>query len=195
MTAIEALADLVKTFPTDDDMRNAGWHSWEIAKACRAYDAARAALAEPAAEPVAWIDPADFKTLEDDGWCVVHASQCDPGADHAADTPLYTHPAPAAAPEPTVEQSISALVDALVRSKGWLHAYADSIIRDAIDRAPQRSRGPAPWDAIAGIPKGRLDNFNRAKADFKAVGGCKGCGSLILAVHAGNCPQRYDNPY
>ena len=153
MTAIEALADLVKTFPTDDDMRNAGWHSWEIAKACRAYDAARAALAEPAAEPVA------------------------------------------AAPEPTVEQSISALVDALVRSKGWLHAYADSIIRDAIDRAPQRSRGPAPWDAIAGIPKGRLDNFNRAKADFKANGGCKGCGSLILAVHAGNCPQRYDNPY
>jgi hypothetical protein len=45
----------------------------------------------PAAEPVAWIDPEDMKgALQDDGWCVVHLSQCDPGADHCASVPLYT---------------------------------------------------------------------------------------------------------
>lgn len=35
---------------------------------------------------------------------------------------------------PGVESCIAALVHALQQEKGWLHGYADSIIRDAIDR-------------------------------------------------------------
>ena len=34
----------------------------------------------------------------------------------------------------TVEQAIKALVDSLCRSKGWTHAYANAIVRDAVDR-------------------------------------------------------------
>jgi hypothetical protein len=56
----------------------------------------------PAAEPVAWIDPEDMKgALQDDGWCVVHASQCDPGADHCANVPLYTAAPAVPQTEPT----------------------------------------------------------------------------------------------
>jgi len=33
--------------------------------------------AQPEQEPVAWIDPADYATLENDGWCVVHANAFD----------------------------------------------------------------------------------------------------------------------
>jgi Protein of unknown function (DUF551) len=36
---------------------------------------------------------------------------------------------------PTVDRAIEALVSALAESKGWMRSYADSIIRDAIDRA------------------------------------------------------------
>lgn len=36
--------------------------------------------------------------------------------------------------EPTVEDSIKQLVRALVMSKGWMTSYADSIVRDAIER-------------------------------------------------------------
>lgn len=35
---------------------------------------------------------------------------------------------------PGVESCVAALVHALQQEKGWLHGYADSIIRDAIDR-------------------------------------------------------------
>jgi hypothetical protein len=35
---------------------------------------------------------------------------------------------------PGVESCVAALAHALQREKGWLHGYADSIIRDAIDR-------------------------------------------------------------
>lgn len=45
---------------------------------------------------------------------------------------LYTHPD--SAQPPTVEQSIALLVSALAESKGWMRGYAESIIRDAIDR-------------------------------------------------------------
>lgn len=60
----------------------------------------------PAQKPVAWIDPADFETLEQDGWCVVHAAQSDPGADHAASIPLYaplSHPMTTAPTPPAQE--------------------------------------------------------------------------------------------
>jgi hypothetical protein len=35
---------------------------------------------------------------------------------------------------PGVESCVAALAHALQREKGWLHGYADSLIRDAIDR-------------------------------------------------------------
>lgn len=37
-------------------------------------------------------------------------------------------------PPPNVELSIKMLVEALIESKGWMSAYADARIRDAIDR-------------------------------------------------------------
>lgn len=43
-----ALAELVRNFPTDTDLIEAGWLPHEIDAAMNAYDAARAALSEPA---------------------------------------------------------------------------------------------------------------------------------------------------
>lgn len=66
------------------------------AKGWKDRDALAAALAaQPAyepAEPVAWMDLEDMKTLDEDGWCVVRRDRCDPGADHSADVPLYAAP-------------------------------------------------------------------------------------------------------
>ena len=53
--------------------------------------------------------------------------------DHAAALRQALEAAPSA---PTVEQSILILTNALIASKGWMRDYADSIIRDAIDRKP-----------------------------------------------------------
>ena len=44
--------------------------------------------------------------------------------------------------QPTVESSTQQLVKALQESKGWLFDYADSIIRDAIDRVRPPERKP-----------------------------------------------------
>lgn len=46
--------------------------------------------------------------------------------------------------QPTVEQAITQLVSALVESKGWTHGYADSIVRDAIDRRAVQPLSEAP---------------------------------------------------
>lgn len=52
-----------------------------------------------------------------------------------------------------VEQAIEVLVSALSESKGWMRAYADSIIRDAIDRVVL-IRGPQITHvAIIGVGK------------------------------------------
>jgi hypothetical protein len=40
----EALTKVLRAFPTDLDMAEAGWKAKEIEQACTAYDAARAAL-------------------------------------------------------------------------------------------------------------------------------------------------------
>ena len=37
-------------------------------------------------------------------------------------------------PNSSVETAIVALVDALVESKGWTRAYADAVVRGAVDR-------------------------------------------------------------
>lgn len=48
---------------------------------------------------------------------------------------MTTAPSSPKMPEPSVETCIVTLVAALQQSKGWLHDYADSIVRDAVDRA------------------------------------------------------------
>lgn len=55
---------------------------------------------------------------------------------------------------PTVESAIAALVTALCESKGWLRDYADSVVRDAIDRKPagigaQPTQEPLTWVPVA----------------------------------------------
>jgi Protein of unknown function (DUF551) len=50
---------------------------------------------------------------------------------------------------PTIEQSIEALVSALAESKGWMRSYANSIIRDAIDRtAPTEQAQPVQTNGV-----------------------------------------------
>lgn len=46
-------------------------------------------------------------------------------------------------PEPSVESCIVALVTALQQSKGWMRGYADSIVRNAVDRV---HLGASPLD-------------------------------------------------
>lgn len=43
---LEALQAVLRSFPTDGDMRAAGWEQTEIDLACRDYEAARAAIAK-----------------------------------------------------------------------------------------------------------------------------------------------------
>lgn len=43
---LEALQAVLRSFPTDSDMRAAGWEQAEIDLACRDYEAARAAVAK-----------------------------------------------------------------------------------------------------------------------------------------------------
>lgn len=39
----------------------------------------------------------------------------------------------------TVESAITQLVEVLCKSKGWMHAYADATVRDAVDRVPKQA--------------------------------------------------------
>lgn len=41
---------------------------------------------------------------------------------------------------------------------------------------------------IASIPAALMENMRKANEAFEARGGCKGCGSMRIAVHRGNCP-------
>jgi len=43
---LEALTNLMRNFPTDFDMKAAGWDGMDIEKACAAHDMARAAIAK-----------------------------------------------------------------------------------------------------------------------------------------------------
>lgn len=43
---LAALTRLCRAFPTDADMKEAGWEGSEIEEGCNAYDAARAAVAK-----------------------------------------------------------------------------------------------------------------------------------------------------
>jgi hypothetical protein len=48
---------------------------------------------------------------------------------------------------------------------------------------------------IASIPPELAENMRKAKDAFRARGGCKGCGSMVLAVHRGGCPTGRDDLY
>lgn len=60
--------------------------------------------------------------------------------------------------QPSVEDCIKQLVIALVSSKGWQHAYADAIIRDAIDRKHLEQNCAVPA-GYALVPLEILDRF------------------------------------
>lgn len=50
--------------------------------------------------------------------------------------------------------------------------------------------------AIAGIPADILARLAIAQAEFRAKGGCPGCGSQILAVHGpGYCSETAKHPF
>lgn len=42
----KALVEVLRNFPTDDDLMEAGWSAFDIEAACKSYDDARAALKE-----------------------------------------------------------------------------------------------------------------------------------------------------
>jgi hypothetical protein len=48
---------------------------------------------------------------------------------------------------------------------------------------------------IASIPAERRESMRKADEAFKARGGCKGCGSMLIAVHRGGCPTLSDDLY
>jgi hypothetical protein len=68
--------------------------------------------------------------------------------EEAADEIERLQSALAAQPAPTVEHAIESLVSALAESKGWMRSYADSVVRDAIDRVPTEQKW-SEEDAIA----------------------------------------------
>lgn len=80
-----------------------------------------------------------------------------------------------------VESAIAGLVDALAASKGWLRGYADSVIRDAIDRQP---KPPAAAEAPA-VP----DN-----EEIEAIIACLGDDAQSIRDETGNAEdERADN--
>lgn len=53
----------------------------------------------------------------------------------------------------------------------------------------------AEESVIASIPADLRENMRKADEDFKARGGCKGCGSMRIAVHYSDCPTLADDLY
>lgn len=53
----------------------------------------------------------------------------------------------------------------------------------------------AEREAIAGIPADILAQLTVAEAKFRAEGGCKGCGSMVLAAHKSGCPTLLDHDF
>lgn len=66
---------------------------------------------------------------------------------------------------------------------------------DLIDRIRAAQVRAAEDAVIASIPADLMENMRKAEEAFKARGGCKGCGSMTLAVHYGACPTLADDLY
>jgi hypothetical protein len=114
-----------------DDMRpgrayREGWNK------CRA---AMLAAAQPEQEPVAWIDPADYATLENDGWCVVHANAFD--GSHAL------HSIPPAAAQPAQQEPVAFYV------YEWINPSDGVVFRSFRADEYQCGRGP---DRTVAVP-------------------------------------------
>ncbi len=50
-------------------------------------------------------------------------------------------------------------------------------------------------EVIRSIPQKLLDNLRKANEELRAAGGCKGCGSMVLAVHNPRCPELANDLY
>ena len=59
---------------------------------------------------------------------------------------------------------------------------------DLINRIRTAQIRAAEQAVIDSIPLDLKRHMDEAQARFEAEGGCKGCGSKVLAVHYGNCP-------
>ena len=58
---------------------------------------------------------------------------------------------------------------------------------DLLDRIRAAQVQAAEDAVIASIPADMREIMRKADEAFKARGGCKGCGSMVLAVHRGGC--------
>lgn len=58
---------------------------------------------------------------------------------------------------------------------------------DLINRLEILRRDTMEQAVIDSIPKNLLDNLNKANEEFAAKGGCPGCGSQRIGVHASPC--------
>lgn len=50
----------------------------------------------------------------------------------------------------------------------------------------------AEGEAIDGIPRDLKALLDAAQRRHEEEGGCPGCGSMVLAVHVGDCPELKD---
>ena len=66
---------------------------------------------------------------------------------------------------------------------------------DSLLRKIEHARVLAAEEAvIASIPASLLENMKRANAEFRAKGGCPGCGSQVIGVHTMPCAWCDENP-
>lgn len=68
-------------------------------------------------------------------------------------------------------------------------------MNDSINRIRAVQVKAAEEAAIASIPSDLRENMRKAKEAFKASGGCKGCGSQLIAVHYWQCPTLANDLY
>ena len=66
---------------------------------------------------------------------------------------------------------------------------------DLLERIRAAQVRAAEDAAIASIPADLMENMREAQAAFEDRGGCKGCGSMRIAVHRGNCPTLAGDVY
>lgn len=61
-------------------------------------------------------------------------------------------------------------------------------MNDLLNRIRAVQVSAAEGAVIASSPVHLMENLRKANEAFKARGGCKGCGSVVLAVHYSKCP-------
>ncbi len=66
---------------------------------------------------------------------------------------------------------------------------------DTIRRIRAAQIRAAEDEVIRSIPQVLLDNLRKANEELRAAGGCKGCGSMVFAVHNPRCPELANDLY